>query len=63
MGTIAGPRQAGATLSVDLGAIRANYRLLRSRVGATACAAVVKAYAYGLGAAVVAPALAAEECQ
>ena len=63
MGTIAGARHAGATLSVDLGAIRANYRLLRSRLGATACAAVVKADAYGLGAAVVAPALAAEGCR
>lgn len=54
---------AGATLTVDLGAVRANYRLLRSRLGATACAAVVKADAYGLGAAAVAPALAAAGCR
>ena len=58
MSTITGAPYAGATLTVDLGAIRANYRLLRSRLGATACAAVVKADAYGLGAAAVAPALA-----
>jgi alanine racemase len=54
---------AGATLTVDLGAIRANFRLLRRRLGVTACAAVVKADAYGLGAAAVAPALAAEGCR
>ena len=53
-------RHAGAFLEVDLGAIRANYRALRARLGATDCAAVVKADAYGLGASKVAPALAAE---
>ena len=63
MGAIAGARHAGATLTVDLGAIRANYRLLRRRLGVTACAAVVKADAYGLGAAAVAPALVAEGCR
>ena len=63
MSTITGARYAGATLTVDLGAIRTNYRLLRSRLGATACAAVVIADAYGLGAAAVAPALAAEAGQ
>jgi alanine racemase len=63
MGAVAGARHAGATLTIDLGAIRANYRLLRGRLGGTACAAVVKADAYGLGAAVVAPALAAEGCR
>lgn len=55
MSTIAGACHAGATLTVDLGAVRANYRLLRSRLGVTACAAVVKADAYGIGAAAVAP--------
>ena len=63
MSTIAGACHAGATLTVDLGAVRANYRLLRSRLGVTACAAVVKADAYGLGAAAVAPALALEGCR
>jgi alanine racemase len=58
-----GLHHAGAMLTVDVGAVRANYRLLRSRLGATACAAVVKADAYGLGAAAVAPALAREGCR
>ena len=49
--------RAGAVLTVDLAAIQANYRALAQRA-AGACAAVVKADAYGLGAARVAPALA-----
>lgn len=53
---------ADAVLTVDLGAIRANYRKLCARLGGFACAAVVKADAYGLGAAAVAPALAREGC-
>ncbi|MBM9400441.1 alanine racemase [Gluconacetobacter azotocaptans] len=52
--------RAGAVLTIDLAAIRANYRLLRARAGGAECAAVVKADAYGLGAAQVAPALEAE---
>src|ERR671912_297494 len=54
---------AGALLTIDLDAIRANYRLLRETLGATACAGVVKADAYGLGADRIAPALAAEGCR
>ena len=50
-------------LSIDVEAIRANYRLLRGRVGKTACAAVLKADAYGLGAVPVGVALAAEGCR
>ncbi len=47
-------------LAIDLGAIQRNYRRLRQEIGASVeCAAVVKADAYGLGAARVAPALAA----
>src|SRR6476469_7983478 len=53
---------AGAVLTIDLGAIRANYRLLKGRLGRTAAAATVKADGYGLGAANVAHALMAEEC-
>src|SRR3954464_8808887 len=53
---------AGALLTIDLDAIRANYRLLREKLGGAACAAVVKADAYGLGADRVAPALAADGC-
>lgn len=55
--------QAGALLTIDLGAICANYRLLRERVGAGNCAAVVKADGYGLGAAWVAAALAGIGCR
>ena len=54
---------AGALLTIDLGAIRANWRLLRERAGGAECAAVVKADAYGLGATRVAPALADAGCR
>ncbi|HEY9347064.1 MAG TPA: alanine racemase, partial [Inquilinus sp.] len=52
------PDASGATLIVDLAAIRENYRALRRRLGGTACAGVLKADAYGLGADRVGPALA-----
>ena len=55
--------QAGAILTIDLDAIRENYRRLRARLGNTACAAVVKADGYGLGAAQVALALRKEGCR
>ena len=54
---------AGALLTIDLAAICDNWRLLRSHVGPADCAGVVKADAYGLGAARVAPALAAAGCR
>ncbi|WP_205833123.1 alanine racemase [Azohydromonas caseinilytica] len=54
---------AGALLTIDLGAIRDNWRQLRARVGRARCAAVVKADAYGLGAVRVAPALADAGCR
>jgi alanine racemase len=57
-----GATNAGAILTIDLAAIRANYRLLRNRVGGAACAGVVKADGYGLGAVKVAAALQAEGC-
>jgi alanine racemase len=57
------PLAAGGVLTIDLAAIRANYLLLRQRLGAAACAAVVKADAYGLGAAQVAPVLAEAGCR
>ncbi len=53
-----GSHFAGAVLEIDLGAIVANWRDLKARLGSAGCAAVVKADAYGLGAAQVAPALA-----
>lgn len=55
---------AGAVLTVDLDAVRWNYRLLRDRLTPGArCAAVLKADAYGLGADRVAPVLQAEGCR
>ena len=53
---------AGAILTIDLNAIRENYRRLKAKLGKARCAGVVKADAYGLGAAQVAPALAKEGC-
>ena len=58
-----GRDEAGAVLTVDLAALRANYRLLRDKVAPARGAAVVKADAYGLGAAQVAAALAREGCE
>ena len=56
------PASAGAILTIDLGAIRENYRLLKRRLGNVPAAGVVKADGYGLGAAEVAAALGAEGC-
>jgi alanine racemase len=53
---------AASLLHIDLDAIAKNYRILKSHLGGTACAAAVKADAYGLGVAHVAPVLAAEGC-
>ncbi len=53
---------AGAILTIDLGAIRENYRRLKAQLGDVPCAGVVKADAYGLGASQVAGALMAEGC-
>jgi alanine racemase len=55
--------RAGAVLTVDLDAVRANWRLLAERAGAAVCAGVMKADAYGLGMEAVAPALAREGCR
>jgi alanine racemase len=57
------PGAAGAVLTIDLAALRDNYRLLQSRLEGTQCAAVVKADAYGLGAARVATSLARIGCR
>ena len=51
-----------ATLTIDLGALVANWRLLAEKCPSAECAAVVKADAYGLGVAAVAPALLAAGC-
>src|SRR5690242_5552739 len=60
-------RRAGAILTVDLGAIAANWRGLRDAGRAQGrpvdCAAVLKADAYGCGATIVGPRLATEGCR
>ncbi|MDX8478378.1 alanine racemase [Mesorhizobium sp. VK24D] len=53
---------AGAILTIDLGAIRENYRRLKARLAGVRCAGVLKADGYGLGAAPVAAALIKEGC-
>lgn len=53
---------AASLLRIDLGAVARNYRLLKSHLGETICGAAVKADAYGLGVARVAPVLVAEGC-
>lgn len=56
--------RAGGILRIDLGAVVANWRLLQGKLtGGAACAAVVKADAYGLGMAEVAPALRRAGCR
>ena len=55
--------RASAILTVDLGAVVANWTQLRDRVAPAECSAVVKADAYGLGVARVVPALAAAGCR
>ena len=55
--------RAGAVLEIDLGGIVANWHLLARLAAPAGCAAVVKANAYGLGAAPVARALLAAGCR
>jgi alanine racemase len=56
--------RAGAVLEIDLAAIAENWRRIAARLRpGTSCAAVVKADAYGLGMARVAPHLAAAGCR
>lgn len=46
---IPGESRHGGLLTIDLGALAANWRRLRDLAGAAECAAVVKADAYGIG--------------
>lgn len=57
MPTEAAAARAGAILTVDLAALRANFARLQQELGPVPCAAVVKADAYGLGLEQAAPAL------
>jgi len=61
----AGPpeAEAGGILTIDLSAIVANWRALGARAGNAACAAVVKADAYGCGIEPVVGALAQAGCR
>ena len=52
-----------AILTIDLGALAANYRRLRELAAPAECAAVVKADAYGLGMAEAAPTLWRQGCR
>jgi alanine racemase len=58
----AAPPETGGTLTIDLGAIEANWRELKHRLLTLECAAVVKANAYGLGIEPVAARLAQAGC-
>ncbi len=60
--TFASP-PTGAILTIDLAALVANWRRIADAVAPAAASAVVKADAYGLGAARVVPALAAAGCR
>ncbi len=51
------PERYGGRLTINLDALGANYRLLKARGAPAECAVAVKADAYGLGMARVAPAL------
>lgn len=52
-----------ATLSIDLSALRSNWRLLANKVSYAECSAVIKANAYGVGQKEAMQALLAEGCR
>jgi alanine racemase len=55
--------ESGAWLTIDLGAIAANWRLLNGRISPAECAAVVKSDAYGCGIEPVTKALSRAGCK
>jgi alanine racemase len=57
------PDASTAILTIDLAAIAENYRILTEQVAPAVCGASVKADAYGLGAAMVAPVLQRAGCR
>jgi alanine racemase len=63
--TTGGPpeQEAGGILTIDLDALRANYRMLAAKVVPGECAAVVKADAYGCGLEQVAATLIRANCR
>ena len=54
---------AQATLTIDLGALAANWQMLAARVAPAECGAVVKADAYGIGIEAAVPALLKAGCK
>ena len=62
-GALIPPEEAGGVLTIDLGALAANWRLIRDRGQGAECGAVVKANAYGLGIEHAVPALARAGCR
>ncbi|MBI1650552.1 alanine racemase [Hyphomicrobium sulfonivorans] len=57
------PASATGVITIDLAQLRANWRALAMHVAPAGCAAVVKADAYGLGAARIVPALYQAGCR
>ena len=57
------PQTSTAILTIDLGALAANYRLLQDKLGDASLAAAVKADAYGLGSAAAARTLFGAGCR
>src|SRR3954453_9354576 len=57
------PDASTAVLTIDLAAIAENFRILTEQVAPAICGAAVKADAYGLGAAMVAPVLHRAGCE
>ena len=49
IGSVRPDNPHGALLTIDLGALAANWRALRDRAAPAECASVVKADAYGIG--------------
>jgi alanine racemase len=62
MNTIS-PNLAGAVLTIDIGALKHNYKLLSKKAGRAVCAAAIKADAYGVDMAHAAPAFWQAGCQ
>lgn len=63
LGGAAIPVSATGVLAIDLGALAANYRMLRGLASPAECAAVVKSDGYGVGAVEAGRVLAAEGCR
>ena len=63
MNAVVSPQLAGGRLTIDLGALVANWRALAAAAAPAGCAAVVKGDAYGIGIDAAVEALAAAGCR